>query len=49
MFVEIQRHRIESAVETLTAEQQARWKELTGKPIEGDGLFYLIGRTVSVR
>jgi serine/threonine protein kinase len=48
--VERQRQWIKSIVqEELSAEQQARWKELTGEPLEGSALFFLMDRALFLR
>jgi hypothetical protein len=48
--IELHRRHLNSIVaEELSALQQARWKELTGKPLEGDVLFCVIDRSAWFR
>jgi predicted Ser/Thr protein kinase len=37
--MDLHKHRLKSVLETLNSEQQARWKELTGEPLQGEVLF----------
>jgi predicted Ser/Thr protein kinase/AraC-like DNA-binding protein len=43
MVVELHRLSIQNALEALTVEQQARWKELTGEPCRPGVLFFVSG------
>ncbi len=48
--MEMHRRHLNSIVaKELSAPQQARWKELTGKPLEGDVLFCVIDRSAWFR